>query len=198
MLGPAGTLVCLKGKRMFINDPSRGYYYPDHIALGREVSRARVALMGHYADRLFLNEAVYVGYSQGASMGALAVAEHGDWFPRLLLVEGGFDAWSAALAKQYAQTGGKRVLFVCGTDRCQKRARQSMFLLQRSGVATELRYAPGAGHRPDGPVADKVRDGLRWLLDDSPELSRVHSGLATSPATTQAPVNLASPVAGAM
>jgi predicted esterase len=177
---------------MVINDPSRGYYYPDHIALGRELSGAHAALREHYADRLFMNQAVYAGYSQGASMGALAVAEHGDWFPRLLLIEGGFDAWSGALAKQYARTGGKRVLFICGTEHCQKRAQQSVIVLRHSGVGSELLYARGAGHRPDGPVAEKVRDGLRWLLDDSPELSRLRSGIATDP-TTQDGRNLMSP-----
>ncbi len=169
LLGPDCTLLCLKGKRMFANDPSRGYYYPNHIELGRELSHARQALLSSHLERMDASSIVYVGYSQGATMGVLATAEHGDWFPRMLLVEGGFENWSALLAKKYADSGGRRVLFVCGTERCRKRGALSVALLRQHHVQAQLRVAPGAGHRPDGPVAQQVRDGMPWLLADDTE-----------------------------
>ncbi len=178
LLGSGGTLLCPKGKRMFASDPSRGYYYPDHVALAEELHRAREAMLQRYGTPISDSSVVYVGYSQGASMGVLAVAERGDWWPRLLLVEGGYDSWSAALSRRYAASGGHRVLFVCGTAHCSKRARASVTLLERAGVAAQLRVANGAGHRPDGPVAAAVRDGLLWLLDDGPEFSKIRDNLA--------------------
>jgi predicted esterase len=148
---------------MYANNANRGYYYPNHLALGQELRRAREALLERYADRVEVS-AVYVGYSQGASMGVLAIAEHGDWFPRMLLVEGGFENWSGALAKRYADTGGRRVLFVCGTEHCRKLASIGVTLLKQHRVQAQLRFSPGAGHRPDGPVTEQVRNGLAWLL----------------------------------
>ena len=180
LLGSACTLVCLKGKRMFASDANRGYYFPNHLALAEELLGAHSALLEHHAEQIYTNTAVYVGYSQGASMGVLAVAEHGDWFPRLLLVEGGYENWSVALAKRYASTGGRRVLFVCGTEHCRNLAQLSVFILRRNGVAAELRVAVGAGHRPDGPVTDRVRDGLIWLLDESPTLALVRAALTAA------------------
>lgn len=191
LLGRACTLVCLKGKRMFASDANRGYYFPNHLALAEELLGAHSALLEHHAERIYANSAVYVGYSQGASMGILAVAEHGDWFPRLLLVEGGYENWSSALAKRYARTGGRRVLFVCGTEHCRNLAQLTVPMLRRNGVAAELRVAVGAGHRPDGPVTEKVREGLSWLLDESPELAPVRAALTAAPevqpGTTPAP-----------
>ncbi len=164
LLGPDGTLVCLRGKRMYANDESRGYYYPSHLELGKELRRAREAVIERYPERIE-RSAVYIRYSQGATMGVLAVADHGDWFPRLLLVEGGFDGWSGALAERYAETGGRRVLFVCGTEHCRRQANASVTLLRQHRIEAQLRVAPGAGHRPDGPVTEQVRQGLHWLLE---------------------------------
>src|SRR5664280_1269910 len=92
LLGPSAALLCPCGKRMVTRDPARGYYYPDHIALSGELTAVRAAVEEH-SDLLQLEASVYIGYSQGASMGVLAVASHGDWWPRLALVEGGYDAW---------------------------------------------------------------------------------------------------------
>ena len=186
LLGPGITLLCPRGKRMFANDPSRGYYYPNHVALAEELHGARDAMLQHHAARVCEGSVVYVGYSQGASMGVLAVGEHGDWWPRLLLVEGGYDSWSAPLSKRYAASGGHRVLFVCGTPHCRERARASVGLLERAGVTAQLRYANGAGHRPDGPVAAAVRDGLLWLLDDGPEFAEIRDTLAAAAAAQRA------------
>lgn len=179
MLGPDCTLVCMRGKRMVTRDPARGYYFPNHHALAEEIAATRAALVQSHASRVALNSAVYMGYSQGATMGVLAVAEHGDWWPRLLLVEGGYDSWSSALARQFAVSGGQRVLFVCGTEHCRSRAQASQGLLERAHVKTKLLAAPGAGHRADGPVGAAVRRGLRWLLDGDSVFEGVHRVLAT-------------------
>ena len=189
LLGPASTLLCPRGKRMFASEPERGYYFPNHVVLGEEIRGARDAILRHYAARIREEAVVYVGYSQGASMGVLVVAEHGDWWPRLLLVEGGYDSWSALLSKRYAASGGHRVLFVCGTAHCRDRARASASLLERAGVAARLRVASGAGHRPDGPVAAAVRDGLRWLLDDDSAFSQIRDTLAASATVQRADEN---------
>ena len=178
LLGPSALLLCLRGKRMVARDRARGYYYPDHLRLSDELAAARAALLEKYSLTLALDSGVYIGYSQGASMGVLAVARHGDWWPRLALVEGGYDAWSSALAQKYKSSGGERVLFVCGTEHCRKLASQAVLILARCHVAARLLSAPGAGHRPDGPVAARVREGLAWLLEGDTRFGEVLSHLS--------------------
>ena len=39
-------------------------------------------------------------------------------FPRLVLVEGGHDAWTRDAAKRFRAAGGDRVLFACGQPSC--------------------------------------------------------------------------------
>ena len=180
LLGPDVTLVCPRGKRMYAREPDRGYYYPNHHELQRELREVVETLLNKYAERFAHDALVYVGYSQGASMGVLAVAEQGADFKRLLLVEGGYDNWSELLSKRFVASGGRRVLFVCGTKQCQHGAQTSIGLLKRAGALAQLRNAMGAGHRPDGPVADAVRDGLSWLLDDAREFASIRDNLAKS------------------
>lgn len=158
---------------MVTRDRTRGYYYPDHLKLSDELTTARLAMVEKHSPALQAGANVYIGYSQGASMGALAVAAHGDLWPKLALVEGGYDAFSAALARTYEGSGGRRVLFVCGTEHCRKLANLSVLSLTRAGVAARLLTAPNAGHRPDGPVAARVREGLIWLLDGDNRFEKV-------------------------
>ncbi len=180
MLGPSAALLCLTGKRMVTRDPTRGYYYPDHIWLSDELMAAYASMSRSHANVMLGSSRVYIGYSQGASMGVLAVAAHGDLWPRLALVEGGYDAWSASLARTFHDHGGQRVLFVCGTEHCRKQARQAVMILERTGVMSRLLTAPNAGHRPDGPVAARVNEGLVWLLQDEPRYENVLRYLSTS------------------
>jgi len=173
ILGPSASLLCLAGKRMVARDPTRGYYYPDHVVLSNEIVAARVAIREKHSGALSGDSDVYVGYSQGATMGALAVAGYGAFFTRLLLVEGGFDSWSPALARKYRGSGGQRVLFVCGTEHCHKQAAKAAATLSIAGVEVKVLYAPNAGHRPDGPVALRVREGLPWLLEGDSRYTEV-------------------------
>ncbi len=173
LLGPAAALLCLRGKRMVSRDPSRGYYYPNHLELADELVAAHTALLEKHSPAVFSQSSVYAGYSQGASMGVLAVAAHGEWWPRLLLVEGGYDTWSPGLAQRFSASGGQRVLLVCGTEHCRKLAQKAVLMLTQARVEAKLLTAPGAGHRPDGPVGARVREGLVWLLGGDPHFENV-------------------------
>jgi predicted esterase len=179
MLGPSAALLCLTGKRIVTRDPTRGYYYPDHHWLLDELLAAHASIHASHSSALLGSGGVYIGYSQGASMGVLAVAPHGDLWPRLALVEGGFDTWSPRLAHAFYGRGGQRVLFVCGTEHCRKGAIQSVTTLERAGVTARLLTATHAGHRPDGPVAARVKEGLSWLLQGDPRYDNVLGDLAT-------------------
>jgi len=127
------------------------YFYPDHHALEREVMASISAARAKYGARVAVGGGVYVGYSQGATMGALMLVEHGDEFPHLLLIEGGSGDWTLARAQRFRATGGESVFIVCGTSGCGKRATRSLPVLERAGLRAAVRALSG-GHTELGEV----------------------------------------------
>ncbi len=169
--GPNVMIACPRGKRRFAREPERGYYFPDHHALAAELRCLEALLRRQFGVRLRNTPALYVGYSQGASMGSLALLTELAAYQPWVLVEGGFNDWTRQAAQRYAQSGAGALLFVCGTSGCSKGARRSAQLLRAAGVRVILRDAPGAGHRPDGPVGRALVDGLQELLAAIPAWS---------------------------
>ena len=157
-------LLCPRGKEMVVGAVPAAYYYPDHHALEAEVL-AGVAALERAAPHTRSLTWSYVGYSQGANMGSLMILDHLDRFATLCFTEGGVAEWSEARAQRAATRAGLKIAFVCGTQRCTERARRSVRLLERHGVATKLAVAPGAGHRPDGPVGTALDGLVPWLLN---------------------------------
>jgi pimeloyl-ACP methyl ester carboxylesterase len=90
----AGRFVVLCPRGLPLGRDSGGYYFPDHFALEREVLAAVDALKRALGPRLLDEGGVYTGYSQGATMGALMVVNHGRRFPHLMLIEGGSGDWA--------------------------------------------------------------------------------------------------------
>jgi predicted esterase len=107
---------------------------------------------------------IYAGFSQGASMGSLMIAERGNDFPLLVLIEG-FEQWNLALARKHQHSGGQKVLFACGTAACASKAERSVAALQRAGLQARLEHATGAGHTPLGGVLELIERDLPWLLE---------------------------------
>lgn len=165
-LGDRGIVVCPRGA--LINraiGPDAGFYYPDHFALEKEVMAVLASARAAYAPRLLPGGAVYAGYSQGATMGALMLPPHAQEFPRVILVEGGFDEWALANARRFAANGGERIAFVCGRVACQHGAERSVHWLRRSEVDAVSRHATGAGHTYLGRVADEIALAFQWLVE---------------------------------
>jgi hypothetical protein len=153
-------VLCLRGKAM---GPGGGYYYPDHRALEAELVAAERAVRST-EPRVLGGSGLYAGFSQGASMGSVMLPAHGARFPYLALTEG-FELWNLARAHAFRASGGKRVLFTCGTKECQGKARQSVRWLERGGVEARVDYASGAGHTPGGEVERALERALPWLLE---------------------------------
>jgi len=155
-------LLCLRGRARSQN-PADGEYYPDHPTLERETFAALGALHARYPERIADGPAFYAGFSQGATMGALMLVEHGSEVSRLVLVEGGFADWSVARARTFREHGGERVLFVCGRKECAQPARNSAYWCKLAGVPAQVEYVPGAGHSHDGRVEARIIASLPWL-----------------------------------
>lgn len=160
-LGDRGVILCVAGPRVAVH--SEGRYFPDHFALERIVLASLEAFGRSFPD-IAKGPVLYAGYSQGATMGALMIVSHGSAFPRLALVEGGFDGWTLARSQRFESSGGKRVLFVCGTRHCKGRAESSAQTLRHAGVDTRVVSDLSAGHTYGGAVATALENSLDWLL----------------------------------
>ncbi len=170
LLGDDYLVVCTRGhpNNRHLPEPERGYFYDGHPELGRElgVLLAELASREPFASGVAQTGGVYVGYSQGATMGLLALHERPEIAQRfggLLLVEGGAAEWTVDLAKKMAARG-TRVAVVCGQESCRASADQSLQWMKRAGLDARLRHAPGAGHTYGGEVAVAVTELLPWLL----------------------------------
>ena len=151
-------VLCLRGKSM----GQGGYYYPNEHALEAELVAAEGALRSA-EPRVSRQDGLYAGFSQGASMGSAIIAKHGASFPALALIEG-FERWNIPRARAFAKSGGKRVLFACGTQQCNTVANESARWLTRGGVEARVEFVSGAGHTPAGDVMPRVEAALPWLL----------------------------------
>lgn len=168
-LGDRGIVVCPRGAMVNrIVGPDAGFYYPNHFALEKEVLATLESFEAAYSERILPESYVYAGYSQGATMGALMLPAHAGRFKRIILVEGGFDDWALSSALKFAQNGGERVAFVCGVAACKRGAEKSLQILARAELLSLSRHAPGAGHTYLGPVADRIQEAFRWLVDGHP------------------------------
>jgi predicted esterase len=144
------------------------YYYPDHHALEREVSAVTRAVRTTYGALVAERDGVYLGYSQGATMGALMVVDQGAEFPHLVLIEGGSGDWTIKRAERFRSSGGKSVFIICGTEPCARRAAASAVTLERAGLTVVTRYAAGAGHTELDAVGTHAAALLETLAISSP------------------------------
>ena len=163
-VGGRAFVLCPRGRRLGMGDEP-AFFYPDHHALAREVAAAVDALAARFGAAVDARAAVYAGFSQGATMGALALGELGDRFARAALVEGGFAEWSVATARAFQAAGGRRVLFGCGRPKCSEPARTSIRSLERGGVEARLVRDERTGHLLGGGLARAVREALPWLVE---------------------------------
>ncbi|MCB9584907.1 MAG: hypothetical protein H6718_05890 [Polyangiaceae bacterium] len=166
-------VLCVRGAKTNRSAPlaTSRHYYPDHLWLGRAVDANLLAFKQRFATAADAEQAVYVGYSQGAVMGALMLMSRADRFPRALLIEGQQNDWNVAGAQRWLAGGGKRVGLACGLLHCSQAYEKSRQSLSRAGVEVRLAYAPGAGHTYAGRVGEHVAELLEWLVADDPRWS---------------------------
>ena len=163
LLGDRGVVLCIAGRRVAVHSEER--YFPDHFALER-IALASLEALRRAFPNVNAEHVVYAGYSQGATMGSLMIASHGDDCPRLALLEGGFDGWTLSRAQKFEASGGRRVLFVCGTRHCADRARAAASTLVRTGVPARVESDLSAGHTYGGGVEQKLSESWRLLIED--------------------------------
>jgi predicted esterase len=176
LLGQRGVILCLRGRPMARG--AGGYFFSDHHSLKREVLAALEALQQVAPGKSDTSRSLYAGYSQGAQMGLLMLADDGARAPRLLLVEGGSGDFGALRVARFRRTGGQAVAFVCGTPGCNQRARRSRERLEKAGLRASTAYVPGAGHTYLGEMVPKLVEAFDFLTKDDRRWSPRSEGSA--------------------
>jgi predicted esterase len=171
IVGERAFVLCPQGRRTDerVRHADAAYYYPDHVALDKEVTAAIAELRARYGADLDAERAVYTGFSQGAIHGARVIVLNPDVFPRAALVEGGngfFNEWSPYAARKYKEGGGKRVLFACGSPACVRTAERCASYLKKAGVEARVVHAAGAGHSYGPAMEAELRASFEWLVAD--------------------------------
>lgn len=87
-VGPDWIIACPTGALLDRRQPNGGAYFPDHFRLRAELVALVAALRGRFSQDL-TERFRFMGYSQGATMGALAIVGELDVFDELVLIEGG-------------------------------------------------------------------------------------------------------------
>jgi hypothetical protein len=144
------------------------FTYVNNKELEKEIDAGLSALGARYAAWIDRGPILYTGFSLGAIMG-VAIGSRGtgpERYPRMVLVEGGHDKWSAANVKAFTAPGGaRRILFACGQPGCAQVARRAATQLEKAGVAARVVHGEGVGHSYDGPVAAQVKASLEWVIE---------------------------------
>lgn len=170
LLAARGFILCPRGSLLgSLSEPEdQGFFYRDHHALEREVTAAMAALRARFGELVDDRAPMYAGFSQGATMGALAFVKRPAIFARLVLIEGGSgeaDEWTISGARAFRETGGARVLFACGRPHCFLAAKRTITYLDKAGVEGRVVHAAGAGHTYGGAVAEAVQGALAWITE---------------------------------
>jgi hypothetical protein len=144
------------------------FTYESNARLEREIDGGLKALVARFPAHVDGASVLYTGFSLGAIMGVSIASRRPALFPRLVLIEGGHDKWTAAAAKAFSERGGQRVLFVCAQAGCGAAAKSAAARLVKAGLAARVVRAKEVGHRYDGPVADETKRSLAWVLEGDP------------------------------
>ena len=137
----------------------------------REVAGALAALQASYGHRVRRAPCVLTGFSLGATLAARIALRHPERFTRLVVIEGGADAWTLANARTFASKGGARVLGACGQASCFPTFRNASWAFKTAGVPFTLVGTRDAGHTYDGTVSSAVADKWGWVVEGDPDFA---------------------------
>ncbi|MDC0744866.1 hypothetical protein [Polyangium mundeleinium] len=141
------------------------FTYESNAVLELEIDAGLRALAAAYPDHVDPGPPLYMGFSLGAIQGVAIASRRPADFPRLVLIEGGHDAWKPEVVQAFAKGGGNRVLFICSQSFCERDARWAAARLREAKIPTRIVKTADVGHRYNGPVAEATRKSLPWSLE---------------------------------
>ncbi len=168
----AAVVLCPRGRLRWDSPKSidlfRFFFPSSQGALLHELLASVDALRLAFPQAVDPGPILYIGFSQGAILGAPEIIRNPSRFPRAILIEGGHDAWNRATARAFQRGGGQRVLFACGRASCNRSAIAAATHLASAGVLVKVVYSPDQGHTYTAGVQDVIVAEFPWVIDGDP------------------------------
>jgi predicted esterase len=130
----------------------------------QELVAAVSALRERFGPHVDAGPMIFTGFSLGAILGARLIQDPELDFGAAVLIEGGYQGWTAGKAKAL-QPRLRRLLFGCGQSECRNAFKYQLGpLFERSGLSASMVADVKAGHTYDDPVASLVAAEWSGLL----------------------------------
>lgn len=167
IFGPVPFVVCPRGSALGANG-ANGFAWSGAQHVERAIAAALAETHGRFAAYLDdTSPRVYVGFSQGARIGAEVVAHAAARYPVAVFLEGLGDVESPSFTAPF-RADGKRVLLACSQRGCAPKREKAARVLERKGIAARVLDIGPIGHTVDGRVVEAMRREVPWLLDGVP------------------------------
>jgi hypothetical protein len=150
---------------------------PERFSLGtpeETASELRAALGGlkkRFGAWVAPGSVVLAGFEHGADLALAIVKQEPSFFSKLVLVDGGIERLSSALAQVFADGRGERVLLACSTDVCARDAAKAQLFLHRVGANVVFVDAGRHGPSLDGVTADALARAWPAFVQGDPRWS---------------------------
>lgn len=113
--------------------------YPDIASLEARIRESLHAAKARFGRHLDTGPISLSGEGLAADRAVLLARTEPSFFPRVLLLDGGFDAWSPVQIQVFSERGGQRVHFICkGIGPCSLRAEHRALLSRRFGLEAKV------------------------------------------------------------
>ena len=156
-----GTLVVLRGESPCPDRPGRSSWKAPAATIAGRVERALAAVRAHRGGLLDTEEAVLIGYSQGAARAEQLARLRPGAFPRVVLASGPTPPDPDALA------GAAAVAVLAGSEEPHGVLRAGVAALGAAGLRARFFLLPGAAHGEYGRDGARVlHEALAWLLEE--------------------------------
>jgi predicted esterase len=170
VFGPRPFIVCPHGEPR----PGGGFVWRGSASVRTAIDRALEAAAKQYGPYLDREHRLYVGFSQGAILGAGVVKDDAKDYPYAIFQEGfGDEMATRAFADQMKKRGVTRVLLGCSQGGCSARREPLRTSLPRAGVDARINDAGALGHVMDPRVYASLRKDVPWLLAGDPAWAQV-------------------------
>jgi len=156
-LGGRAFVVCPRGVPL-----ADGFAWSSVDQIASKAEQAIALVRERFGPWVSDGRALYGGWSQAATLGALVLAKRPDLFDAGVLVELGHTPLDArGVASSIRQSGVRAVAVVCATASCERwcaAAKPAM-----AGLAFECYSAGHRGHTFDGEVSKRVHDAVSFV-----------------------------------
>jgi hypothetical protein len=161
-----GFVLCPRGDYVPLESTAgdRRYTLRGGAHLRAYLEGALEALATRFAGYVDVERPIVTGFSLGATEIAQLALSDPARFPRIAVLEGGYNVWTPSAVAAFAARGGLRVLFGCGSTWCMPPAQAAVKRLNLGDVQARLVFA-AVGHTNDRPLQEALMAERAWFFD---------------------------------